>query len=513
MVDRDGTAGERASTGQMRSQAPGAEARDVRLPESSVVCREGVDDGGQTDIIEERGVRDSVDVQRRWGGAVRGSGADECAVAKWGRRVARTMPRVASMRWRRSGAATAASGDAVQVREVDGVASNRFGEPECAYPFVGARSYTEEGVMRGGGGGGAGSAQVECVGPRGGRCARHRWAGRRRVRTRWLRKKSNVGSGGGGAPKTKGVWPSVRRWSRRERRDSTPLGSISAELALRSGMRDDVVVNEDVVQLPAVFREDRTRLDGARAPSQDGSAPSAWMLAWPFVGKVSGRMLVTVSIKYCPKTAGKYDMSVIPPSASIGRHEVPAVDARPAAAAYLAALLAPFPPPTTRSDVAPRQHCRPESASGRCWHQPHLDPEIGLEADGEGTVDGTGCTRRGEPRKAAGVEWDGTGRAAHGERAQQQRGASKGRARGVEAAARRDGTGVAARTPAGAQGHAMRTEFLGRERHSRRRAGGWETGVVARTRAGPQGRAMRTQSLGMEGEAHGGAGGRSGQEG
>jgi hypothetical protein len=39
MVDRDGTAGERASTGQMRSQAPGAEARDVRLPESSVVCR------------------------------------------------------------------------------------------------------------------------------------------------------------------------------------------------------------------------------------------------------------------------------------------------------------------------------------------------------------------------------------------------------------------------------------------------------------------------------------------
>lgn len=34
-------------------------------------CAEGVDDGGQTDVIEERGVRDSVDVQRGWGGSAR----------------------------------------------------------------------------------------------------------------------------------------------------------------------------------------------------------------------------------------------------------------------------------------------------------------------------------------------------------------------------------------------------------------------------------------------------------
>jgi hypothetical protein len=32
------------------------------------------------------------------------------------------------------------------------------------------------------------------------------------------------------------------------------------------------------------------------------------MLAWLFVGKVSGRMLVTVSIKYCPRIGEKYDM-------------------------------------------------------------------------------------------------------------------------------------------------------------------------------------------------------------
>jgi hypothetical protein len=35
----------------------------------------------------------------------------------------------------------------------------------------------------------------------------------------------------------------------------------------------------------------------------------------------------------------------------------------------------------------------------------------------------------------------------------------------------REGTGVAARTPAGGQGYAMRTEFLRRERHRRRRTG------------------------------------------
>jgi hypothetical protein len=89
---------------------------------------------------------------------------------------------------------------------------------------------------------------------------------------------SNVGSGGGGAPKTKDAWPSVRRWSRLACGDSTPLGSMRAELALRSGMRDGVVVNEDVlrplvfevVQLRAAVREDRTRLDGARALSRDG---------------------------------------------------------------------------------------------------------------------------------------------------------------------------------------------------------------------------------------------------
>jgi hypothetical protein len=56
-------------------------------------------------------------------------------------------------------------------------------------------------------------------------------------------------------------------------------------------------------------------------------------------------------------------------------------------------------------------------------------------------------------------------------KAQQQRGASKGRARGVEAAARRDGTGVVAQTTAGAQGHAIQTEFLGREQCGIRRTG------------------------------------------
>jgi hypothetical protein len=46
--------------------------------------------------------------------------------------------------------------------------------------------------------------------------------------------------------------------------------------------------------------------------------------------------------------------------------------------------------------------------------------------------------------------WDGRGQAAHGERAQQRHGDRTGRTRGVEAEARRDGTGVAARTRAGA---------------------------------------------------------------
>jgi hypothetical protein len=32
------------------------------------------------------------------------------------------------------------------------------------------------------------------------------------------------------------------------------------------------------------------------------------MLAWWFVGKVSARVLVTVSIKYCAETGEKYDM-------------------------------------------------------------------------------------------------------------------------------------------------------------------------------------------------------------
>ncbi|KAJ7354046.1 hypothetical protein DFH08DRAFT_803961 [Mycena albidolilacea] len=100
---------EDTSAGQMRSQAPGAEARDVRLSESAD------------------------------GEAAHGSAADECvaqmrtrrlavgkgvrAAAMCGRRVARTMPRVASMRWRRSMAATAASDDSAHVREVEGVAS------------------------------------------------------------------------------------------------------------------------------------------------------------------------------------------------------------------------------------------------------------------------------------------------------------------------------------------------------------------------------------------------------
>ncbi|KAJ7860211.1 hypothetical protein B0H14DRAFT_2745109 [Mycena olivaceomarginata] len=34
----------------------------------------------------------------------------------------------------------------------------------------------------------------------------------------------------------------------------------------------------------------------------------------------------------------------------------------------------PIPPLTVRSDAALRKHCRQESALGRCWHQPHLDP-------------------------------------------------------------------------------------------------------------------------------------------
>ncbi|KAJ7331540.1 hypothetical protein DFH08DRAFT_940120 [Mycena albidolilacea] len=130
-----------------------------------------------------------------------------------------------------------------------------------------------------------------------GECA-YLFVGTRRRRRRWRAKDEGC------------MAQHVRRWSRLERGDSTPLGSISAELALRSGMRDDVVVDEDVlrllvfevVRLRTAVTEDRTRLDGARAPSRDGSAPSAWTLAWSFVGKVSGRMLVTVSMKYCAKT-------------------------------------------------------------------------------------------------------------------------------------------------------------------------------------------------------------------
>jgi hypothetical protein len=38
-----------------------------------------------------------------------------------------------------------------------------------------------------------------------------------------------------------------RRWSRLERRDSAPLGGVRAELALRRGVRDDFIVDEDIL--------------------------------------------------------------------------------------------------------------------------------------------------------------------------------------------------------------------------------------------------------------------------
>jgi hypothetical protein len=54
-----------------------------------VRCAEGVDDGGQTEEIEERSMMDSVDVQRGWG-AAHGSSANGCvcsthadAVTQW----------------------------------------------------------------------------------------------------------------------------------------------------------------------------------------------------------------------------------------------------------------------------------------------------------------------------------------------------------------------------------------------------------------------------------------------
>ncbi|KAJ7860210.1 hypothetical protein B0H14DRAFT_3623922 [Mycena olivaceomarginata] len=77
---------------------------------------------------------------------------------------------------------------------------------------------------------------------------------------------------------------------------------------------------------------------------------------------------------------------------------------------------------------------------------------------------GTGHGRREESREVAGVGWDGTGQAAHGEREQQRRGDRTGCARRVEAAARRDQTGVGARTRPGAQGWATRVHVLGRDR-------------------------------------------------
>jgi hypothetical protein len=77
--------------------------------------------------------------------------------------------------------------------------------------------------------------------------------------------------------------------------------------------------------------------------------------------------------------------------------------------------------------------------------------------------------RAGHRRGAA---WGETGRGAHGERAQQRRRDRTGRTRRVEAAARRDGTGVAAQTRAGRNGH----RSWARMRKGWRRGSGVETG-------------------------------------
>ncbi|KAJ7354032.1 hypothetical protein DFH08DRAFT_803945 [Mycena albidolilacea] len=141
MDDRDGNVGERASAGQMRSQASGVEAPDVRLSKSSAVCRgerrtNGIDVTGEgaqrawaIAARQRRGQRGT----RREGlrGHIARMGKQRAvaprmsvrAAAMCGRHVAQTMPRVASMRWHRSMAATAASDDSAHVREVEGVAS------------------------------------------------------------------------------------------------------------------------------------------------------------------------------------------------------------------------------------------------------------------------------------------------------------------------------------------------------------------------------------------------------
>ncbi|KAJ7886088.1 hypothetical protein B0H14DRAFT_2563418 [Mycena olivaceomarginata] len=208
---------------------------------------------------------------------------------------------------------------------------------ECAYPFVGAQRYVEEGVMREGQRARRVCGATMCVNKE--VEEEHRY--------------SNVGyggGGGGGAQKTKGVWPSTCGDGVGSRGDSTPFGSISAELALRSGMQDDVVVDEDVLR-PLVFEVVQLRA------AVSTSTPPA-----------------------CSPSKSQTGI-MTPPPASIARDGEPAVDARPAAAAYLVALLAPF-------------HRRPRAWGG---------------TDETGAAWGPGRTRA----KSRGCAWrDGTGVAA-----------------------------------------------------------------------------------------------------
>jgi hypothetical protein len=100
---------------------------------------------------------------------------------------------------------------------------------------------------------------------------------------------------------------------------------------------------------------------------------------------------------------------------------------------------------------------------------------------GSGHVDASsGCGQRGWWGMGSGVKREeGAAAAWRRDRTRAQRrgtgggrrGDKTGRARGVKAAARRDGTDVVARTQAGAQGRAMRTQLFWRERRGRERRG------------------------------------------
>ncbi|KAJ7321560.1 hypothetical protein DFH08DRAFT_1033466 [Mycena albidolilacea] len=93
---------------------------------------------------------------------------------------------------------------------------------------------------------------------------------------------------------------------------------------------------------------------------------------------------------------------------------------------------------------------------------------------GRGGSVATGQEARAGHRE--GAAWGETGRGAHGERAQQRRRDRTRRARRVEAAAKRDGTGVAARTRAGRRAGRNGHRSWARMRKGWRRGSGVETG-------------------------------------